>query len=112
MDMMKYLLSLALLTSSLFADDDLEIMRELIQSTKKNLTTQEAVLKHMTLFTQLRAAFIADPTSAKIATQLVKTAMTLHAELENENLSHLFSSDFLTELTFFNQVGVNQLPRE
>lgn len=102
------------LVSSLYGDstiveqDEINTLTELINATKQNLHTQQNLLKMVIEFKQARNAFISDPSSAKLATLLVKKAMRVHQEIEKEHLTHLFSSSFLTEIIFFNQIGEQQ----
>jgi len=104
---MKFLLVLAFLFSSLLAapQDEILVLEELINTTQSNLNAQQLLLKKMLEFKEAREAFLADPDSGKLATALVKRAMHLQAHLEKEHLAHLFSTDFLMELSFYNQVG-------
>jgi hypothetical protein len=104
---MKYILVSLFLFSFVIAapQDEIEVLEELIHVTKTNLEGQESLLKKMGEFKKAREAFLIDPESGKLATALVKRAMQLQLLLEREHLSHLFSSDFLTELAFYNQVG-------
>lgn len=115
---MKNLLLTSFLVFSLFAQlsanstiveqDEISILKELINTTKQNLQSQQTLLKMITEFRQMKSAFIVDPSSAKLATALVKSAMRVHQEIEKEHLTHLFSSSFLTEIHFFNQIGEQQ----
>ena len=104
---MKFLLVTLLLFSPLFAapQDEISVLEELIDTTKKNLEGQQALLKILFEFKEARDAFIQDPDSNRLATTLVKRAMRLQKQVEQEHLSHLFSADFLMELTFYNQIG-------
>ena len=88
--------------------DEIEIVQSLIQATQKNLYEQQMLLKLVVEFKQTRASFVAQPTNRRLATALVKTAMSISRQIEQEHLTHLFSSDFLTEIRFFNQVGQQQ----
>lgn len=113
---MKFLLSFLLFSFPLIGaigqQDEIDLLRELIDTTKNNLDLQQELLRRVIEFKQARAAFSAEPTSTALAAKLVKSAMTLQKNLENSHLEHLFSSDLLTELAFFNQVGMKQLTRE
>ncbi len=104
---MKLVLALLLFASPLVAapHDEVLVVEELIATTEKNLKAQEELLKQLHNYHSARDAFIADPESSKRATALVKRAMRLQTHIEQEHLSQLFSSDFLTELSFYNQVG-------
>lgn len=104
---MKFLLTALFLFSSLLAapQDEILVIEELIETTKKNLETQEELLKIVSAFNQAREAFLADPDSGRLATGLVKRAMVLQNYLDKEHLAHLFSNDFIRELAFYYQVG-------
>ncbi len=89
--------------------DEIETVKQLIETTRKNLSGQEHLLNALIQFKKARLAFCSNPTSASLATSLVKQAMILSKELEAESLSYLFSSNFLSEVYFFNQVGEEAL---
>ena len=111
---MKFILIALFLFASLLAapQDEILVIEQLIETTKKNLDSQERLLKSIQEFNQAREAFLSDLDNGRLATRLVKMAMQLHNYLEKEHLTHLFSSDFLQELTFYNQVGKQQLARD
>lgn len=94
--------------SSVVEQDEINTLTELINATKRNLHSQQNLLKMVIEFKQARSAFMNDPSSAKLATLLVKKAMCVHQEIEKEHLTHLFSSSFLSEIIFFNQIGEQQ----
>lgn len=98
---------LAFLFLPIFAapQDEILVIEELIDTTKKNLDSQQKLHTMIVEFKQAREAFIANPDSGKLATKLVRQAMRLQNYLQKEHVSHLFSSDFLQELAFYNQVG-------
>lgn len=112
--MKKLILSFVIIFSPLFAagieeQDEIETIQTLIDATKKNLQSQYKLFKLMVEFKLARAAFVEEPTNGKRATSLVKCAIRLQNHLEKEHLSHLFSPDLISEITFFNQVGKQQL---
>lgn len=104
---MKFILGFLFLFTPLLAapQDEMLVIMELIQTTKQNLVSQEKLLQLMVDFKNAREAFIKDPNSGKLATALVKKATYLYSHVEKEHLAHLFSTDFLVELEFYNQVG-------
>lgn len=104
---MKFILAVLLLFSPLFAhpQDELMVLDQLIETTQKNLNAQLLLKGMMFEFFQTREAFLTNPESGKLATSLVKKATRLHNHVDKEHLSHLFSTEFLTELAFYNQVG-------
>jgi hypothetical protein len=99
------------LNQSLLATPQEEIatVEQLIETTKKNLENQQMILKLLRTYASAREAYLNDPDSGKLATALVKRAMALHLLLEKEHLLHLFGSDFLSEVAFYNQVGKHQI---
>ena len=108
---MKSILLSLFLFSPLFGapHDEIIVIEQLIETTQKNLNAQQTLLKLLLEFDQAKGVYITDPDNGKLATALVKRAMRLHKHLEKERLHHLFPSDFLVELAFFNQVGKNQI---
>lgn len=85
------------------------MIEQLIETTQKNLRNQEALLCALNDYHKARDAYLIDPDSSKRATLLVKKAMRLQSYLSQEHLGHLFAPDFLTELSFYNQVGKQKL---
>jgi hypothetical protein len=104
---MKFLLAYLFLFSTLIAapQNEISTIEELIETTKKNLDSQQKLLTMFVEFKEAREVFLADPYSGRAATMLVKRAMRLYTHMEKEHLTHLFSADLLTELAFYNQLG-------
>jgi hypothetical protein len=92
--------------------EEIDVVEQLITTTKKNLDAQQRLLQMMIAYNQAKESFLEDPDSSKLATSLVRKSMLLHHHIMQEHLSHLFSTDFLVELSFFNQVGKNQLTHQ
>ncbi len=80
------------------------VMQGLVETTQKNLTSQKKLLKLLIEFKEAKEAFVKDDDNGKLATGLVKKATLLQQQIENAHLSHLFSSDFLSELQFYKGV--------
>lgn len=106
------LICLSFISSSLFAEmaplqeqDEVIVLKRLIEVSKNNLLEQEELLKEVVLFKKKREDFIKDPTSAKLATMLVKTAVRLNEKIQKSHLTHLFSTSLLEEIKFFSEVG-------
>ena len=108
---MRFLLVLSFISASLFGQstivdyDEIGIVEALIETTSRNLAQQQKLLESLIEFKQARAAFVAEPTSAKLATKLVKNAMSLYEKIEQNHCLHLFPPHFIEEINFFNQVG-------
>lgn len=110
---MKFLIPIFFVFSTLplvGADEEIEVLQDLISVTQKSLNAQKELLTALVKFKVARNAFVEEPTSRKLATILVKTAMVVYKKIEEEHLAHLFSSDFLTEIQFFNQLGTKPKP--
>jgi hypothetical protein len=101
------LLFLFFLNQSILATPQEEIatLEHLIETTRKNLENQQMILKLLRAYATAREAYLSDPDSGKLATALVKRAMALQQLMEKEHLLHLFDSDFLSEVAFYNKVG-------
>ncbi len=104
---MRFLLATLFIFSSLYGapQDEIEVIQELIQGTKKNLESQQHLLNLTLSFNNAREDFLENPDSARFASKLVKEAVQLQNHLVKEHLTHLFSAEFLEELAFYNQVG-------
>ena len=85
--------------------DEITVLLELIEMSQKNLVEQQTLLKNILDFRKQRQAFVQEPTSNRLATALVRSAMRIQGEIDGNHLSHLFSKDFLTEVRFFAQGG-------
>lgn len=86
--------------------DEITILLDLIESSKKNLQSQQKLLKVMIDFKKAREAFMNDPTSARLATDLVRSATRVKDEIEINHMVYLFSEDFLKEIQFFVNIGI------
>ncbi|MCC5832743.1 MAG: hypothetical protein JJU12_06855 [Chlamydiales bacterium] len=91
-------------------DEEIEVVRDLISVTENSLAAQKELLTALVKLNQAKSAFIEEPTSRKLATDVVKAAMLVQKEIENEHLAHLFSSDFLNEIQFYNLLGKKPKP--
>lgn len=106
--MRKLALSLLLVTSffPLKAEEEaILVMRELVQASEKNLENQRRLLAFLEEFYQARERFVQESTNAQLGSALVRAAMRVQKELEQEQLAHLFTPEFLEEIRFFNQMG-------
>src|ERR1700719_493114 len=110
MRMIKCFLLISLLALSPFCraapqQDDVLVLSELVNLTKKTLEEQENLLNQLVDFRKKRERFLLEPDSSKLATQLVKSAMKIEKEIEKDHLTHLLSEELLTEVHFFSKVG-------
>ena len=105
--MRKIALSLLLATSffPLNGEEAVAVIKELIASTERNLENQQRLLSYLEEFYVAREHFVRDSNSAQLGAALVRSAMRVHREMEEEHLAHLFSASFLEEIRFFNQMG-------
>lgn len=91
--------------TSVLDQDEIKMLEDLVESTKSKLASQEFLLQLMKEFKQYRSDFIANPTSRKLATGLVRSAKKIEQEIQNNHISHLFSESFLKEIHFFSDVA-------
>jgi len=103
------LVSIIFTFATLSAHEEVLVLEQLIETTQKNLHSQQELLRSLHAYHAARDSYFGDPDSSKRATLLVKKAMKLHTQLTRDHLHHLFSNDFLTELSFYNQVGKGHL---
>ena len=97
-----------LLTLAFFplkAEEAVDIVKHLIDTSEKSLDDQRRLLTHLEEFYRARDLFVTDSNNSKAGAALVRSAMRINKELNEEHLSHLFPSEFLEEVRFFNQVG-------
>lgn len=90
---------------SIQAQDEISVLEELISMTKKSLAEQETLLLEMKKYQFTRENFLENPDSPKWATLLVKASLALKKTMQTGNWAHLFSKDFLEEITFYTEVG-------
>lgn len=102
----KFLLIIAFLSSPLIADE-IATLNELIEVTEKNLEHQKKTRELLIAFKQARLDFMNDPDNARKGTLMVRYAMELYREIEQQRLTHLFPPDFVYELQFFTEVGAD-----
>ncbi len=102
-------LLLLLLFFPLKAEEAIELVKQLIDTTQKSLDDQRRLFSHLEEFYQARGLFVEDGHNAKAGAALVRAAMRINKELDEEHLTHLFPSEFLEEIRFFNQVGSRAL---
>jgi hypothetical protein len=83
--------------------DEVNVLNELVEITKKNLIEEEALLKLLVEYQKKREAFLAEPTSTSKASHLVRAANSLQKPVAMSQFKHLFSEELLTELAFFSE---------
>lgn len=99
---MKLILALIIpLFGSLPSQDEVGVLQELIEITRKNLVEEERLLKLIVEYKKAKEAFIVDSASSRLATSLVWSAQKLKKEVDSGHLSHLISESLLEEVRFF-----------
>ncbi|MCP5469541.1 MAG: hypothetical protein H7A36_03440 [Chlamydiales bacterium] len=86
-------------------EEAIGVVKELIVTTERNLESQRRLLTYLEDFYKARDGFVQDSANAQLGASLVRAAMRVHKEMEEEHLAHLFSTEFLEEIRFFNQMG-------
>jgi 5,10-methylene-tetrahydrofolate dehydrogenase/methenyl tetrahydrofolate cyclohydrolase len=112
---MKFIVSLFILlaTSSLIYSappqkkiEEVTLLEDLIEISKKNLEEEQKLLQSLNFFNEIKIAFVEKPTSGRLASQLVRAAMSLNKEVEKSQLAYLFTKELQEEIAFYCKVGV------
>ncbi|HSX12754.1 MAG TPA: hypothetical protein VLF61_04610 [Rhabdochlamydiaceae bacterium] len=90
--------------------DELTILDGLISRTQKQLATQMQLKDLMIQFKVQKQLFTKGNQSKKHAFDMVKTASKILDILSNEQLKHLFSTDYLEELALFSSIANKATP--
>jgi hypothetical protein len=85
--------------------DELTILDGLIKRTQKQLASQMQLKDLMIQFKVQKQLFTQGNQSKKHAFEMVKTASQILDILGNEQLKHLFSTDYLEELALFSSIA-------
>lgn len=108
--MNKLFLIISLLFAPLFADE-VEVLSELIDTTRQNLDGQIQAMELLRSFKRARGAFITDADNAQKGSVMVRFGVELLSEIEKQHITHLFPKDFVNELQFFNEMYHQQAKR-
>lgn len=90
--------------------DELTILEDLIKRTQKQLASQTKLKDLMIQFKVQKKLFTQGNQSKAHATEMVKTASKILDILSDEQLKHLFSSDYLEELALFSSIANKAKP--
>ncbi|MCB1180456.1 MAG: hypothetical protein KDK55_00345 [Chlamydiia bacterium] len=85
--------------------DEIVVLKQLIEATQKSLNEQHTLLQSILRYRAVRELFFDDTTNSRKATNLVKMALQISNQLEESKMTHLFSKEFLEELSFYSSVG-------
>ncbi len=103
---MRVLILLLFLASSLIGfEEDIEKIRQLILTTEQNLDLQKKLLQALVSYSQTRTEFMKKNESRQLASDLVQRAMRLELLISENAFAHLFSTEFLNEVHYFDQIG-------
>ena len=84
-------------------DPEIETATHLIQVTEKNLHDQKELLDRLQRFKEAQKLFLNDANNKQLANIMIETATEALSFIKENSLEHLFSQDFLKEMTFFSQ---------
>ena len=105
-----FALAFMLSTASFSFADEIKAIDSLIVQTEKQLQVQKELKEQMVLFKKQKEEFLkGKETKAHAATMLMNANKILETINQN-NLQHLFSSDYLEELAFFSSIASKQAP--
>lgn len=92
------------------AEDEVNIISKLIEVNEKRLLAQKELQKKMALLKEQKEEFIRGNQTSKHAADMVFTASDVLGRIKKENLSYLFSSEYLEELIFFSSIAAKSNP--
>ena len=108
---MKFFIVILLLASPLWAEesDEFSAITSLILSTEKRLTAEKELKELMHRFKLQRESFLEGEQSKTHVSTMANTARRILEIMTTEHVRHLFSSEYLEELTVFSSVGQRRL---
>lgn len=104
-DMTRFLIVFYLLVTPVLYAGAIESLEMLVAATRQQLEWQEELLLHTQQFEVLRTSFIESQDDPVLGTRMVRQAMRIHDLIEQAHLAHVFSEDFLEEISFFHDLG-------
>lgn len=93
------------LTTSLLAEDELDTMDRLIALTSEQLEAEKELRAHMGQLSQLKSQFYAGKDTPAQAKKIVHTARRIYHMIEDFHLQHVFSPEYLEEISFFTSLA-------
>lgn len=84
---------------------ELATLDQLIAVTQRNVEAQRLLRCQLIDYQQLQTRYLRNPDDKDVLFRLIKTAQKAMNTIKNEELTHLFSSEFLSELNLFAQIG-------
>ena len=89
-------------------DSDLTTLRNLIQSSEKNLKQQQQLLSFLVEYDKVYKDFSTDSNNREKSSILITLANNINTLIKNLHLNSIFSEQTTKELTFFSQFANNQ----
>ncbi len=85
--------------------DELKIVDQLIETTKRQLETQKHLKDLMIQFRDQKESFVQGNQTKEHAGKMVRTARQIYEIITANHLEFLFPKDYLDELTFFSSIA-------
>jgi hypothetical protein len=92
------------------AEDEVETLQHLIALTEHQLTVQKQLRNLMTDFKKQKDRFFKGDQSRKHSLKMVKTARNILQIVTESHLQHLYSSEYMEELTLFSSIAGKNTP--
>jgi hypothetical protein len=89
-------------------EDEIEVISHLIEATGQRLTDEKLLKDLMVEFKGQRERFLKGEQSKAHTALMVKTARNILDMITQQHLNHLFSTDYLEELTVFSSVATKR----
>lgn len=84
---------------------ELIVLDDLIEATEQSVDRQKELRKDIKAYQQQQQKFIKDMNDRTLASDLIQSAQDILKTIHDNHLEHLFSSEFIRELTFMSQLG-------
>lgn len=88
--------------------NELAFLDQLITVTQQNLEKQKELKEKMKEYIQLRDQYARQTQNQELGMRLVKVAYGVLEGIKEQHVSHVFDQEFMSELTFFSNIGAKQ----
>jgi hypothetical protein len=92
-------------------ENEIEVMGHLIDATQQKLDEQQALKKLMIVFQEQQERFFRGDQSKEHASRMVHSARQILDLIKDAHLTHLFTSEYLEELTLFSSIAGKSAPK-
>lgn len=95
-------------TAAASLDHEIAALNHLIETTKKNFQNQNKLLEQLKKYQEIQDQYLKDTNDNEVLFQLVKEGYALSEGIKTNQLTDLFSTEFMSELNLISQVAVKR----